>query len=46
LSQLPKQCATALLDLIDGKGQKHQQRQNGRQALSAVAVVVLESVCS
>ena len=42
--QSSKEATTSLLDLVDGKRQEHQQRQNRRQMLYAVPVIMLEMV--
>src|SRR5262249_22832322 len=42
--QSSKEATTSLLDLVDGKCQEHQQRQNRRQMLYAVPVIMLEMV--
>ena len=42
--QLAKEHAGPLLDLIDQKGQEHQQGKRRRQALLRVPVVMLEMV--
>jgi len=40
--QATKEATTSLLDLVDGKCQEHQQRQNRRQMLYAVPVIMFE----
>ena len=42
--QATKEATTSLLDLVDGKCQEHQQRQNRRQMLYAVPVIMFEMV--
>src|SRR6266545_7616401 len=39
-----KEATTSLLDLVYGKCQEHQQRQNRRQMLHAVPVIMFEMV--
>src|SRR5215467_11320870 len=39
-----KEATTSLLDLVDGKCQEHQQRQNRRQMLRAVPVIMFKMV--